>query len=80
MSIRKSPKKSEKPKLPQKRAARPSETVLGVRIEREIKEKLAVMARNQRRTLSAQALIFIEQGVKHHLAAADTRKKRAKGV
>lgn len=79
MSIRKSPKKSAKQKPQQKRAERPNETVLGVRIEREIKEKLAVMARSQRRTLSAQALIFIELGVKHHLAA-DAPKKRGKGV
>lgn len=42
------------------------EVVLGVRIERETKSKLAVIAREQRRSLSSQALLFIEKGVKHH--------------
>lgn len=42
------------------------EVVLGVRIERETKSKLAVIAREQRRSLSGQALLFIEKGVKHH--------------
>lgn len=42
-----------------------AQSILGVRLEREVKERLALIAKEQRRSLSAQAVLFIESGVKH---------------
>lgn len=65
---------SESPKTPAKQ--KPDPTVLGIRIERELKAKLGKLAQAERRTLSAQALLFIEEGVRHH----EKGQKRAQGV
>lgn len=38
---------------------------MGIRIDRETKAKLSRVAKSERRSLSGQVLLFIEQGVKH---------------
>jgi predicted transcriptional regulator len=49
--------------------------MMGIRINRETKKKLGVIAQEQHRTLSAQALFFIIEGVKHQEALAATSDK-----
>ena len=64
--MKKLPKKSARPKQSSPKRGEPDASVLGVRLEREVKERLALLAKEQRRSLSAQAVLFIESGVKHH--------------
>lgn len=57
---------SSLPKKPVKPSKKEAEfDVLSIPLQREMKQKIRLIAKRERRTMSAQALLFLEEGLRH---------------